>query len=137
MDPVMAVLDIGVIVRDIAIATQRRLEAAQRLPETVARVKRTLGQVIGATEDVQLDKPTENALGTIKLKLGEVNTCLDRLDRQRPAWNDRGQGLFFVQIAPGIHQKSILSFLVGSGSRPSPSPSPSPRPEEFRTRGAP
>ena len=30
------------------------------------------------------------------------------------AWNDRSY--FFVQIAPGIHQKSILSFLVGARS---------------------
>ena len=60
----MMVVDVGVLVRDLANATARRLEAAKRLPETIARVKRTVGQVIGATQDVQLDRPTKNALNT-------------------------------------------------------------------------
>ena len=62
----MAVVDIGLIVKELAIAVGKRLEASKRLPETVQRIQRTIGQVVGATEDVQLDKPTENALSTIK-----------------------------------------------------------------------
>ena len=77
----MMAVDMGAIVRDLAIATARRLEAAKRLPETVARVKRTVGQVVGATQDIQMDRPTENALATIQIKLQEVNGCLDRLEK--------------------------------------------------------
>ena len=80
-DPVMAVVDIGLIVKELAIAVGKRLEASKRLPETVQRIQRTIGQVVGATEDVQLDKPTENALSTIKLTLDKINICLDRLEK--------------------------------------------------------
>ena len=45
-DPLMMVVDVGVLVRDLANATARRLEAAKRLPETIARVKRTVGHAL-------------------------------------------------------------------------------------------
>ena len=80
IDPVMAVVDLTSLVRDLATMVGERLGAAKRLPETVARVKRTVGQVVGATQDIQLDGPTEHALATIKLKLEEVGRCLDRLE---------------------------------------------------------
>lgn len=85
MDPLL-VVDVGLLVRDLAIATQRRLEAAKRLPETVSRVNRTMGHVVGAIDDVQMDKGTETVLNTIKGKLNEVNSCLDQLEKT----GDRG-----------------------------------------------
>ena len=42
IDPVMAVVDLTSLVRDLATMVGERLGAAKRLPETVARVKRTV-----------------------------------------------------------------------------------------------
>ena len=64
MDPLAMVVDVGAVVRELALATAQRLAAAKRLPETVNRVKRTMGHVVGATDDVQHDKQTETVLTT-------------------------------------------------------------------------
>ena len=52
MNPLAMVVDVGAVVRELAEATEQRLAAAKRLPEIVNRVKRTMGHVVGATEDV-------------------------------------------------------------------------------------
>ena len=43
-------------------------------------MKRTIGQVLGATEQVQEDRATEHALKGIQLKLDEINDCLAKLE---------------------------------------------------------
>ncbi|GMI08879.1 hypothetical protein TrLO_g10196 [Triparma laevis f. longispina] len=80
MEAPMAVVELGLVVKFIASETSKRLEAARALPETIAKVKRTVGQIIGATEDVQEDKGTLHSLKTIKEKLEIISECLNDLE---------------------------------------------------------
>ncbi|GMI02461.1 hypothetical protein TrVE_jg11959 [Triparma verrucosa] len=82
---IMPVVELGQVVFALAGETAKRLEAAKLLPETIAKVKRTVGQIIGATEQVQSDKPTEHALSSIRLKLDEINACMKTLEEKQTA----------------------------------------------------
>ncbi|GMH70950.1 hypothetical protein TL16_g05533 [Triparma laevis f. inornata] len=76
---IIPVVELGQVVFALAGETQKRLEAAKLLPETIAKVKRTVGQVQGSTEQVQEDKATEHVLQSIRLKLDQINNCMTRL----------------------------------------------------------